>query len=254
MSAPRRFALTATPRRQRRRAVLAAAVVIVAAIMLVGRYGHPFLEARSSPTPSLLATSSSAPSSPPAALSPAGTAQTSASAISPTRTSDARPAGAQPPRAHHDARGERSGAGPDGTAALDDDVPTVVNLDHDLLSALRRAATDAAREDVSVTVTSGWRSRADQNRLFGEAIAEYGSAAEAARWVAPPGTSPHETGNAVDLGPSAATTWLARHGALYGLCQIYRNEPWHYELRPDAVDHGCPTMYADPTQDPRMHR
>ena len=40
----------------------------------------------------------------------------------------------------------------------------------------------------------------------------------------------------------------------YGLCRIYGNEPWHYELRPDAVDHGCPPMYADPTHDPRMQR
>ncbi|MFC5747065.1 hypothetical protein [Actinomadura rugatobispora] len=26
----------------------------------------------------------------------------------------------------------------------------------------------------------------------------------------------------------------------YGLCQIYRNEPWHYELRTDAIDRGRP--------------
>ena len=32
----------------------------------------------------------------------------------------------------------------------------------------------------------------------------------------------------------AATAWLSEHGAAYGLCQIYGNEPWHYELRPDA--------------------
>jgi hypothetical protein len=38
------------------------------------------------------------------------------------------------------------------------------------------------------------------------------------------------------------------------LCQIYRNEPWHYELRPVAIEHGCPAMYADPTHDPRMQR
>ena len=40
----------------------------------------------------------------------------------------------------------------------------------------------------------------------------------------------------------------------YGLCQTYRNEPWHYELRPDAVNRGCPRMYADPTHDPRMRQ
>ena len=45
-------------------------------------------------------------------------------------------------------------------------------------------------------------------------------------------------------------------GALgeYGLCQIYRNESWHFELRPDAIENGCPSMYADPTHDPRMQQ
>jgi hypothetical protein len=47
---------------------------------------------------------------------------------------------------------------------------------------------------------------------------------------------------------------LSLHGAEYGLCQIYGNEPWHYELRPEAIDHGCPATYADPTQDPRMEQ
>ena len=62
------------------------------------------------------------------------------------------------------------------------------------------------------------------------------------------------SGEAVDLEDSGATTWLSRHGAEYGLCQIYRNEPWHFELRADAVDHGCPAVYADPSHDPRMTR
>ena len=77
---------------------------------------------------------------------------------------------------------------------------------------------------------------------------------EAARWVATPETSAHVSGDAVDIGPLDATAWLSEHGAGYGLCQIYGNEPWHYELRPDAVDDGCPAMYADPTQDPRMQQ
>ena len=72
--------------------------------------------------------------------------------------------------------------------------------------------------------------------------------------MATPDTSPHVSGDAVDIGPAHATPWLSGYGAAYGLCQIYGNEPWHYELRPDAVAHGCPRMYADPTQDPRMQR
>ena len=72
--------------------------------------------------------------------------------------------------------------------------------------------------------------------------------------MAAPGTSTHESGNAVDLGPSDAAAWLSRHGARYGLCQIYKNEPWHYELRPGAISRGCPRMYADSTQDPRTQQ
>jgi hypothetical protein len=60
------------------------------------------------------------------------------------------------------------------------------------------------------------------------------------------------SGDAVDLGPARATSWLAEHGEDYGLCRVYENEPWHYERRADAVEHGCPRMYADPTEDPRM--
>ena len=83
-------------------------------------------------------------------------------------------------------------------------------------------------------------------------MAKYGSPEAAARWVAPPDRSQHVAGDAVDLGRDAAS-WLAVNGARYGLCRVYGNEPWHYELRPDAPTHGCPPTYADPTQDPRLH-
>jgi LAS superfamily LD-carboxypeptidase LdcB len=144
------------------------------------------------------------------------------------------------------------GAVPGGTTVFDDEVPGVAKLDPALLGALRRAATDAGGDGVDLVVNSGWRSPAYEDQLRREAIAKYGSEAEAARWVATGTTSPHVSGDAVDIGPAHATQWLFAHGAAYGLCQIYGNEPWHYELRPEAVAQGCPRMYADPTQDPRM--
>jgi D-alanyl-D-alanine carboxypeptidase len=150
--------------------------------------------------------------------------------------------------------GEADGAVPDGTTVFDSDVPGVANLDSDLSSALREAATDAAADGVEFLVDSGWRSRAYQEHLLQEAVSKYGSEEEAARWVATPDTSPHVSGDAIDIGPSAAAAWLSEHGAGYGLCQIYANEAWHYELRPEAIDHGCPAMYADPTHDPRMEQ
>jgi zinc D-Ala-D-Ala carboxypeptidase len=148
--------------------------------------------------------------------------------------------------------GEADGALPDGATVFDDQLPGVANLDADLLIALRQAASDAADNGVEFIVDSGWRSAAYQERLLEEAVAKYGS--EAARWVATPETSSHVSGDAVDIGPSSAAEWLSEHGAAYGLCQIYANEPWHYELRPEATDQGCPAMYADPTHDPRMEQ
>jgi zinc D-Ala-D-Ala carboxypeptidase len=158
------------------------------------------------------------------------------------------------PSEHRGALGEADGAVPDGTTVVDDEIPGVANLDPDLLRALRLAATDAADDGVEFYVDSGWRSPEYQNQLLREAVSEYGSEEAAARWVATAETSAHVSGDAVDIGDSDATAWLSEHGAEYGLCQIYSNEPWHYELRPEAVDHGCPPMYADPTHDPRMQQ
>jgi D-alanyl-D-alanine carboxypeptidase len=155
---------------------------------------------------------------------------------------------------HRGALGEAAGAVPDGTTVFDDEIPGVANLDPDLLGALRQAATDAADDGVEFYVDSGWRSPEYQNQLLREAVSDYGSEEEAARWVATAETSAHVSGDAVDIRPFDATAWLSEQGAEYGLCQIYSNEPWHYELRPEAIDHGCPPMYADPTHDPRMQR
>ena len=150
--------------------------------------------------------------------------------------------------------GEADGAVPDGTTVFDDEIPGVARLNSDLLGALRRAATGAADDGVQFYVDSGWRSPEYQERLLREAISKYGSEAEATRWVATPNTSAHVKGDAVDVGPSGAAAWLSEHGAAYGLCQIYANEPWHYELRSEAGDHGCPAMYADPAHDPRLQQ
>ncbi|MFC4948846.1 M15 family metallopeptidase [Pseudonocardia sp. GCM10023141] len=142
----------------------------------------------------------------------------------------------------------------DRVTVFDTDVPAIGNLDPALRGALRRAATDAATDGVGFVVNSGWRSPAYQVQLRRRAVAKYGSEQEAARWVATPATSAHVRGDAVDVGPVEAAKWLAEHGARYGLCQIYRNEPWHFELRPEAVEHGCPPLYPDPTHDPRMQQ
>ncbi|GAA2324411.1 M15 family metallopeptidase [Streptomyces kunmingensis] len=176
----------------------------------------------------------------------------------PAAAPSSQPSSAASPHASHGGRGgapdAADGVVPDGVTVFDDTVPAVARLDPDLLEAVRRAATAARGDGTVFYVNSGWRSPDYQNQLLREAVAKYGSEDEAARWVATAVASPHVSGDAVDLGRSDATAWLSEHGAAYGLCQIYRNEPWHYELRTDASDDGCPAKYADPTEDPRMRQ
>jgi zinc D-Ala-D-Ala carboxypeptidase len=168
--------------------------------------------------------------------------------------SSATSVGEVPRSDHRAALGEADGLVPDGASVFDDELPAVANLDPSLLKALRRAARDAAKVGVEFQVNSGWRSPEYQEQLLREAISEYGSEENAARWVGSASTSAHVSGDAVDIGPFDGTAWLSKHGAHYGLCQIYRNEPWHYELRPEATSRRCPRMYADPTHDPRMQQ
>jgi hypothetical protein len=150
--------------------------------------------------------------------------------------------------------GEADGAVREGLRVFDDETPAVANLDPGLLRALRAAAKDAAQEGIEIVVNGGWRSRKYQKQLLRDAVTKYGSEREAARWVASPDRSSHVSGHAVDIGPARAAAWLARHGAAYRLCRVYRNEPWHYELRRAAIEDGCPSTYADPRHDPRMHQ
>lgn len=186
------------------------------------------------------------PSDSAASATPAGSASPAAPGISAPAPSKS----AQ--RGRGGAVGEADGVVPDGTTVFDDTIPAVAELDTGLLTALRAAAKDAAAYGVDFQVNSGWRSPAYQDRLLREAVGKYGSEEEAARWVATPETSPHVSGDAVDIGESDAQMWLFEHGAAYGLCPVYRNEPWHYELRTEAIGSRCPPMYADPTEDPRM--
>lgn len=150
--------------------------------------------------------------------------------------------------------GETDGVLPEGASVFDDSLPGIAQLQPELLDALRASATDASAAGIEFVVNSGRRSRAYQDRLLSDAVATYGSEEDAAKWVATAETSAHVSGEAVDIGGADAAAWLSGYGAAYGLCQIYGNEPWHFELRPEAVLEGCPVMFADPTEDPRMMR
>ena len=98
-----------------------------------------------------------------------------------------------------------------------------------------------ALQGIELRITSGWRSTGFQQRLFDDAVRTYGSVDIARKFVASSDVSKHVVGQAVDVAPIDADKWLIRNGAQFGLCQIYANEIWHFELAADQ-NGGCPPL------------
>jgi D-alanyl-D-alanine carboxypeptidase len=132
---------------------------------------------------------------------------------------------------------------PDGQTltAFDLSHPVIGWLDPTLLKAIQDATRKAAAEGIDIQITSGWRSKGFQQRLFDTGVIDYGSVEAARQFVAAPDVSKHVEGKAVDIAPVEADRWLIANGAQFGLCQIYANEIWHFELAVD--DQGrCPPL------------
>jgi len=80
---------------------------------------------------------------------------------------------------------------------------------------------DAARADgVALTITSAYRSDAEQARLYARHPDP--------KWVAPAGKSLHRYGTELDLGPPTVHAWLARNAGRFHFVRRYSWEPWHY--------------------------
>lgn len=90
----------------------------------------------------------------------------------------------------------------------------------DVAAAFDRMSASAARAGISLLVSSGFRSDAEQAALF--------AAHPDPRWVAPPGRSLHRCATELDLGPASAYPWLAANAGRFGFVQRYSWEPWHY--------------------------
>ena len=104
------------------------------------------------------------------------------------------------------------GAGPgdyDGPLAYRQGKP----MRPDVAAAFDRMAAAAARDGIQLVVTSGWRSTAEQARLF--------AAHPDPRWVAPPGRSLHRLGTELDLGPESAYAWLAANAPRFHFVRRY---------------------------------
>ena len=131
----------------------------------------------------------------------------------------------------------------DGQVVTPFDVqnPAIGRLDPHLLAAIQNAANAASAEGITMTITSGWRSPEFQQYLLDDAVQTYGSFDEARQYVQTPAMSKHVIGQAVDVGGVGADQWLIANGSRYGLCQIYANELWHFELAADAAG-ICPPL------------
>jgi hypothetical protein len=90
----------------------------------------------------------------------------------------------------------------------------------EVAAAFDRLGAAARRAGLQLSVTSGFRSDAEQARLF--------AAHPDPKWVAPPGRSLHRLGTELDLGPPGAYGWLAANAGRYGFVKRYAWEPWHF--------------------------
>lgn len=104
------------------------------------------------------------------------------------------------------------------------------------LSAMIQDAPPGVAEGLGVL--SGYRSVERQQVLWQDALRRYGSPEAARQWVAPPGNSQHNHGQAVDLAfngrslqhaPQHVLDWVHENAGKYGMYFPMAHEPWHIE-------------------------
>lgn len=123
-------------------------------------------------------------------------------------------------------------------------------VDARIVEPLEAFIAAARAEGLNVFLSSAYRDYATQNYLYNRKVAQYGDPAVAARIVAPPGTSEHQTGLALDitdryyelkdssLENTALYQWMSQHCHEYGFIVRYPKdkeevtgiiyEPWHF--------------------------
>ena len=112
----------------------------------------------------------------------------------------------------------------------------------DVAAAFDRMAAAARAEGHALSITSAFRSDAEQARLF--------AANRNPKWVAPPGTSLHRYATELDLGPPAAYAWLKANARRFGFIHRYAWEPWHYGFGANPRDRAHPAQYERGSWEP----
>jgi D-alanyl-D-alanine carboxypeptidase/Putative peptidoglycan binding domain len=131
---------------------------------------------------------------------------------------------------------------------------------HRLAAQALEVMIQAARADgipkPLLELVSGYRSVAQQEKLWKIGLQKHGSAKEARKWIAPPGHSAHHSGRAVDLwmglglGKRNASAmrkgivykWMVDNAVRFGFYP-YKAEPWHWEYNPPSA--GQSELYAE---------
>ncbi|MEJ7749919.1 MAG: transglycosylase SLT domain-containing protein [Thermoleophilaceae bacterium] len=131
-----------------------------------------------------------------------------------------------------------SGGGYDGPLAYRMAKP----MRPDVAQAFDAMARAAARDGLALSVTSAFRSDAEQARLF--------AANPNPKWVAPPGTSLHRWATELDLGPPGAYVWLKANARRFGFIHRYAWEPWHYGFGANPRDRAHPAQYEKGSWEP----
>lgn len=155
-------------------------------------------------------------------------------------------------RARLVARAQAAGKGADHVDNLNEGFATN-------LLAMFEDAPPGIREGLQIG--SGYRSVERQQELWDEAVKKYGSPEAARKWVAPPGNSQHNHGNAVDIwyngvrldkAPKEVRDWVHQNAAAYGLRFPMSWESWHIE--PAGARGGGPGSTAVATTDGVTYR
>ena len=126
-----------------------------------------------------------------------------------------------------------------------------IGLDSRIIEPMREFVAAARAEGLSVYLSSGYRTYADQNYLYNRKIGQGYSPEDAAKIVAKPGTSEHQTGLACDITDvyrdpktieecesTATYQWMSQHCQEYGFIVRFPDgksditgimyEPWHF--------------------------
>jgi zinc D-Ala-D-Ala carboxypeptidase len=124
------------------------------------------------------------------------------------------------------------------------------SLEQNAATAFENLRSAAAAAGVHIIPISGFRTIADQDKLFQRQISRQGSESAAAQLSAPPGYSEHHTGYAIDVGDgnqptadlkfafeeTAVYRWIQQNGREFGFelsfppnnAQGVSFEPWHW--------------------------